>query len=240
MDPERDQTENGFGSTGFSSRLGEELRARRLQAGVGLRLLAREVGVSASLISQIEHGKSTPSVATLYSIATRLGISLDEVFLTGDSAVPAVEPEMAAVVSGETTEPPPGNPRPHLSPWAAPSDGPVLRARNRLRLTLGTGICWERLTASDDPRVDFVRCTYPVGAESAPADELMTHAGSEYGLVLSGRCGASVGAATYDLAPGDSIAFDSRTPHRIWNLGEDPMVAIWVVVGRNDDPRMTG
>ena len=39
--------------------------------------------------------------------------------------------------------------------------------------------------------------------------------------------------------PGDSIAFDSSTPHRIWNLSEDrPMVAIWTVVGRDGDPRV--
>ena len=37
-----------------------------------LRALAREVGVSPSLISQIEHGKATPSVATLYAIVSQL------------------------------------------------------------------------------------------------------------------------------------------------------------------------
>jgi transcriptional regulator with XRE-family HTH domain len=67
----------------FLEGLGRELRARRLQAGVGQRALARDVGVSASLISQIEHGRSIPSVGTLYAIVNRLGISLDEIFKMG-------------------------------------------------------------------------------------------------------------------------------------------------------------
>ena len=41
-------------------------------ANVGLRELARRIGVSASMISQIENGKSQPSVATLYSLERNL------------------------------------------------------------------------------------------------------------------------------------------------------------------------
>jgi transcriptional regulator with XRE-family HTH domain len=235
MDPENPRSSNGApGVHSFSTLLGDRLRERRLEAGVGLRVLARDLGVSPSLISQVEHGKSTPSVATLYAIATRLEISLDELFQTDDAAE-SVECEVLALVGAGV----PGRLPAGHSRWSAPSDGPVLRAENRLRLTLGTGVRWERLTARDDPAVDFVRCTYPVGGESAPADELMVHGGSEYGLVLSGRCGATVGGQDFELYPGDSIAFDSRTPHRIWNLGDEPTVSIWVVVGRDEDPRLT-
>src|SRR6201999_4283316 len=60
--------------------VGEGLRKHRQEAGMSLRALAREIGVSPSLISQIEHGKATPSVATLYAIVSELGISLDELF----------------------------------------------------------------------------------------------------------------------------------------------------------------
>lgn len=200
---------------------------------MSLRALAREVGVSPSLISQIEHGKATPSVATLYAIVSELGISLDELFFDnprGAAAAPEPEPTRHADT---------GNERTPSSHWRAPSEGPVLRASNRLSLTLATGVRWERLTASHDPGVEFLYCTYPVGGESASADNLMTHEGSEYGLVLEGRCGATVGEDYYELEAGDSIAFDSRTPHRIWNLDDKrPMKAIWTVVGRDGDPRV--
>jgi mannose-6-phosphate isomerase-like protein (cupin superfamily) len=99
---------------------------------------------------------------------------------------------------------------------------------------------WERLTASHDPGVEFLYCTYPVGGESCPADKLMTHSGSECGIVLEGRLGATVGEESYGLEPGDSIAFDSSTPHRIWTIGEEAAVAAWTVVGRDGDPRVGG
>jgi DNA-binding XRE family transcriptional regulator/mannose-6-phosphate isomerase-like protein (cupin superfamily) len=213
--------------------VGAGLRKHREEAGMSLRALAREVGVSPSLISQIEHGKATPSVATLYAIVSELGISLDELFFDnprGAAAIADPEPERHADS---------GNERTPSSHWKAPSEGPVLRAGNRLSLTLATGVRWERLTASHDPGVEFLYCTYPVGGESAAADNLMTHEGSEYGIVLEGRCGATVGDDYYELEAGDSIAFDSRTPHRIWNLSDaKPMIAIWTVVGRDGDPRV--
>src|SRR6195952_4588426 len=215
--------------------VGAGLRKHREEAGMSLRALAREVGVSPSLISQIEHGKATPSVATLYAIVSELDISLDELFFD--------EPRGAAAVAAAPAPTPamdPGNERPPSSHWQAPSEGPVLRADNRLSLTLATGVRWERLTASHDPGVEFLYCSYPVGGESAPADDLMTHSGSEYGIVLEGRCGATVGDDYYELEKGDSIAFDSRTPHRIWNLSDsEPMIAIWTVVGRDGDPRVS-
>jgi transcriptional regulator with XRE-family HTH domain len=63
------------------------LRARREEAAISVRALARTVGVSPSLVSQIELGKANPSVGTLYAIVTALGLSLDELF-----AAPADRP----------------------------------------------------------------------------------------------------------------------------------------------------
>jgi transcriptional regulator with XRE-family HTH domain len=199
---------------------------------MSLRALAREVGVSPSLISQIEHGKATPSVATLYAIVSELDISLDELFFDEPRGT-AAWPSRSRRARAEGDESGPS------SRWRAPSEGPVLRAANRLSLTLATGVRWERLTASHDPGVEFLYCTYPVGGESAPADEPVSHEGHEYGLVLGGRCGATVGDRQYELEAGDSIAFDSRTPHRIWNRGDkEPMIAVWTVFGRDGDPRL--
>jgi transcriptional regulator with XRE-family HTH domain len=235
---------NGSGASGRgagSSReplpapVGERLRQHRTDAGMSLRALAREVGVSPSLISQIEHGKATPSVATLYAIVSTLDVSLDELFFDAPRGGGA-DPESPAAERYLDT----GNERLPSSHWQAPSEGPVLRAANRLSLTLATGVRWERLTAEHDPGVEFLYCTYPVGGESCPPDDLMSHSGSEYGIVLSGKCGATVGDENYELDPGDSIAFDSRTPHRIWNRGdEEPLVSVWTVVGRDGDPRVS-
>jgi len=66
--------------------IGERLRQARLRRGMTVRGLARAVDVSASLISQIETGKSSPSVSTLYAITAALDISIEDVFGTVGSS----------------------------------------------------------------------------------------------------------------------------------------------------------
>src|SRR5215470_4861412 len=70
--------------------LGPRLRLVRGARGLSVRELARRVGCSASLISQIERGVSVPSVGVLYSLATELGSSLDYL-LFGSETVPAAD-----------------------------------------------------------------------------------------------------------------------------------------------------
>src|SRR5215471_8764080 len=77
--------------------LGPRLREARSAGGLSVRELARRVGCSASLISQIERGVSVPSVGVLYALATELGSSLDYLLFgsgggpDGVSAVDAVD-----------------------------------------------------------------------------------------------------------------------------------------------------
>src|SRR5204863_9656498 len=61
------------------SELGPRLRAIRLARGIGLRELARRLTLSPSSISQIETGKTRPSVRTLYALASEFGVTVDEV-----------------------------------------------------------------------------------------------------------------------------------------------------------------
>jgi transcriptional regulator with XRE-family HTH domain len=67
--------------------LGLRMRVARKKSGMSLRELARRLGVSPSFISQIENGKSRPSVATLYSLAQVLEVSIDHLFESDRQAV---------------------------------------------------------------------------------------------------------------------------------------------------------
>src|SRR5947208_17123857 len=69
--------------------VGQELRTHREARGLSLREVARRLSISPSALSQIETGKSRPSVSTLYAIVSELGISLDELF-DGREPSPAV------------------------------------------------------------------------------------------------------------------------------------------------------
>ena len=48
--------------------------------------------------------------------------------------------------------------------------------------------------------------------------------------VLSGRLSLTIGFDDYVLEPGDSVSFDSTTPHRLHNEGDEPVAAVWFVV----------
>src|SRR6478672_8747097 len=69
-----------------ASRVGGRLRAERERRGMSLRELARRVGVSPSLVSQIELDRVNPSVSTLYALVTELGMTMSEAF--GDEVRP--------------------------------------------------------------------------------------------------------------------------------------------------------
>lgn len=188
--------------------LGPRLSAARKQAGVGLRELARRIGVSAGLISLIENGRSAPSVGTLYAIACELGLSFDDLF-NGAPRAPAEEP------------------------------GPVKvqHAQERPTVQLATGVRWERLTKTARPDFEFLHVVYEVGGASCDAGVQLQHGGQEFALLLEGSLGLTIAEEEFRLEPGDSISFDAQVPHRIWNAGDRPALAIWVVLQRRNDQR---
>src|SRR2546423_7647046 len=71
------------------SKVGGRLRAERERLEISLRELARRVGVSPSLVSQIELDRVNPSVSTLWSLVTELGMTMGEVFGSVEPAGPA-------------------------------------------------------------------------------------------------------------------------------------------------------
>jgi transcriptional regulator with XRE-family HTH domain len=203
--------------------LGPRLRRVREERGISARELARRVSCSASLISQIERGLSAPSVGMLYALATELGASLDFLFGVVPGSVPGGSQQSGSQQSGRTAADSSGSAR-------RAGHGVVQRAALRQAIDLASGVRWERLTPSADDRVDFLEVVYEPGAHSTDTGRQLRHDGYEYGLVTSGRLQANVGFESYDLGPGDSIAFDSATPHEYWNTSDGEVRAVWVVV----------
>jgi transcriptional regulator with XRE-family HTH domain len=195
------------------SEIGARLREARQAQGLTVRGIAQLIGVSPSLISQIERDKVNPSVGTLWALVSVLGLTMGDVFPDETRAPSSAEPIIAPAAPG----------------------GPVTTPGTRSTINLETGVAWERLTAASDSLVEFVMVVYPPGAESCSADSLMRHSGKEYGYVLSGRLGVCVGFDEYELGPGMAISFDSSSPHRLWAIGESPAEAIWFVIGRQND-----
>jgi len=195
--------------------LGPRLREVRSAGGLSVRELARRVGCSASLISQIERGVSVPSVGVLYALATELGSSLDYL-LFGSGAVPAPAVTAVAVAAAAAV--------------AAPPAAVVQRGGDRKIIDLASGVRWERLTPQSEAMTDFLEVIYSPGGHSTDERRPLRHDGREYALILSGTLTANIGFESYDLEPGDSIAFDAATPHEYLNKTGEVVRAISVVV----------
>jgi transcriptional regulator with XRE-family HTH domain len=198
----------------FQDGVGQRLRSERERHGLSLRELARRLEISPSALSQIETGRSRPSVGTLYAIVSELEMSLDELF--GSQRTPAAAsraPDAGAEEAGATL---------------------VQRRDMRKGIDLESGVRWERLTPTAEHDADFLYVVYEVGGASSREGTHMRHMGREYGLVLSGRLRVTIGFdEEHELGPGDSIAFESSRPHRLENAGSEPVEAIWFVVGRS-------
>lgn len=238
--------------------IGARLRAERLRRDVSVRGLAREIGVSASLISQIETEKSSPSVSTLYAITTALGISIEDLFDPADDGAPV--PALAAVgepvvtsfgsggvgaalltalTAAETATPSPGAAGPEAATGAELAAGtgtrlgPVVTPDLREMLTLDSGVTWELLGRIPHKHVDFLLITYQPGGTSSSSGLLMRHTGTEFGFVVSGELTLTLGFDTHRLRAGDAVSFDSSTPHAYRNESTEPAVGVWFVLERS-------
>jgi len=237
--------------------IGARLRAERVRRGVSVRGLAREIGVSASLISQIETEKSSPSVSTLYAITTALGVPIEDLFGDRPDGSPPEEasaaddpvtetPVLAAVGESAVTVEHGGDASMGAALIAAlggPAGagvggpdlrlGPVVRPGQREVLTLDSGVTWELLGRIPHKHVDFLLITYEPGGTSSSSGLLMRHSGTEFGFVVSGELTLTLGFETHRLQAGDAVSFDSSNPHAYRNESTEPAVGVWFVLERS-------
>lgn len=119
-----------------AAQIGRRLRDLRAERELSLRQLAKLIGASPSLLSQIENGKVTPSVDTLYELARALATPVASFF--GDA-------EPRADATGPA--------------W-------VVRGDARQRISLEHGVTWENLLPREEAGLRFMEIRYAAGAHS--------------------------------------------------------------------------
>lgn len=176
--------------------IGTRIRQLRNERGLTLQALAEMTGLSASLLSLVERGKTSPSIGTLVSIAHAFDVHMTDLM--------------------------PGMP--------APPELPVLRHSEQRVYATPEGVN-RRILRDDRVRgLEVALNEYGPGGKSA--ESLLHHDGYEYGVVIEGSLIVEVDGETYELEPGDSIAYDSKHPHRITNQGTTEARAMWVNLDR--------
>ncbi|UOQ59249.1 helix-turn-helix domain-containing protein [Leucobacter rhizosphaerae] len=200
----------------MSDSIGARLREAREGKGMSLRALASSIGVSPSLLSQVETGKTKPSVSTLYSLVSQLDISTDmllgretpaQVPAPAAAAVPSVPQQLATSFH-----------------FQASDDNPTLEMDN--------GVKWERLSVIEGTDVEALRVTYQPGASSSIEGRLMRHFGIEHVYLISGELTLRLDFDAHVIRAGDSMVFDSQRPHLFVNSADEPAIGVWYITGR--------
>ena len=204
---------------------GERIRDARLLRGLSLREAARRLAVSPSFLSQIENGKSLPSVSTLYQLSQLYDVSMDRLFSdSAPSQSGALDQARGAIRRTDFASP--------GDMWDDSDGISSLKAftpSSRAILHMDSGVSWQQLATNTDSHLDFMEIEYPAGSASTVDGTMLRHAGFEYGLVVEGVFEVTVGFDTVRLEEGDSVGFNSSIPHTLRNPGPGPARGIWVV-----------
>ncbi len=185
--------------------IGPRLLSARKKAGLTVRALAAEIGVSGALISQIETGRTQPSVTTLYALVDRLGISLDWLIGLTPAGRPAGEPLVGAPA--------------------------VRRADAHPVLQIANGVRWELVSSAAEGAAEAVLVTYEAGAASSPDGERSAHDGTESAYLIEGTLTVQLDDEQFEAHAGDSLVIDSRRPHRYVNESSGTVRGIWITTG---------
>ncbi|MFC1416227.1 helix-turn-helix domain-containing protein [Streptacidiphilus cavernicola] len=165
--------------------LGLAVRRRRRGLGLTLESVGRRTRLSKSFLSQLESGRTNPTLDTLTRIAAALGSSPASLLGAPDGDAPA----------GPLPAPPATTRRP---------------ARPARPLPVGSGRSYP-LTGPEARRYEVVMCD----GTPTHHERMVSHPGEEFCYVVSGALRVELGGRPCLLQTGESLHFASDTPHRL-------------------------
>ena len=157
-----------------------EMRRRRRMTGAAL---ATQAGLSVSMLSKIENGLTSPSLATMQTLAGALGVPVVQLFAKFEQPRRAMH-----VKAGEAVE--------------VERDG--TRAGHQYRLLGHIG------SNATGVVVEPYLIELTTDSDRFPAFQ---HDGMELLYMLEGKVGYRHGTQIYPLEPGDSLLFDADAVH---------------------------
>lgn len=176
--------------------VGKRIQKLRTNKGISMSELANRIGVSRSLISQVEKGDAYPSLQTLEKIVDALDVSLGQFFQI-DLNVDALQNNI-------------NNNEEEI----------IARSGKRKVITMqDSKNKYHILTPSLYKNMEFLITEYPPYVEGDAVD-YFKHDGEEYFYVLTGQLHLTIGSNTYIINEDDSGCFDSGELHCYINKGD--------------------
>jgi transcriptional regulator with XRE-family HTH domain len=186
--------------------IGTRLRTLRTEHGFSIRALAERAEISSSVISEVERGKTEPSISTLKRLAAALGTSITYFFTTASQA----NGHVIRAASRKTVA----------------FNYPAADGHDQRSAIRAQGVHFEVASPESSDVLEAIYGRYEPGASTG--EELYTHEGEEWGMVLSGRFKVTLNNEVHFLDVGDSIWFRSDVPHKIENVAPGVSEYIWI------------
>lgn len=183
--------------------IGKEVKALRQNQRTTVKELAEQTGLSVGMLSKIENGATSPSLTTLQTLATGLGVPLTSFFRRFEEHREAVHTKAGTGIEIER-------------------EGTRAGHQYNLLGHLGSnasGVISEPYLISLDEESDVFKT--------------FQHDGVEFLYMLQGRVRYRHGSRYYDLEPGDTLFFDADAPHGPEELVELPIRYISVISYKN-------
>ncbi len=104
----------------------------------------------------------------------------------------------------------------------------IVRKDDRKIIKIGnSNRTYEMLVPDLNRKIEFLQITIK-GKESKTFD-FVNHKGEECGVVIKGSIKVVMSDKSYTLNEGDSISFNSNTPHRLENVNDEESISIWAM-----------
>jgi transcriptional regulator with XRE-family HTH domain len=171
--------------------VGIRIRKLRESSGLGVRELAREIGISPSALSALENHRGGMSINRLQLVASHFELNLTDLLATEEEAGGA-----------ETAE------------------AEVFRraAQTAAAVQRGTGVSYQLLGGANGHRLQPTLLTFPPGA-SYERDRI-GHPGEEFAYVILGEIELLLGDEVFCLEQGDGIRFRTERVHAYRNASD--------------------
>lgn len=195
--------------------LGTKIRHLRSERNLKITDLASMTDLTSSMISQLERGLISPSLATLKKICDSLNVPISYLFEDEESMPPNNGVQVSNLNPNDYT--------PMKAMMNLVGQSPIVKEDNRKLLSPGKGIRFYLLNPNMAGPIEMVYNEYDPGSDTGRYN----HPGSECGLVLSGELHIEVGGTVYVLKKGDSITFESTEIHRKWNESDAMCTSVW-------------
>jgi transcriptional regulator with XRE-family HTH domain len=191
--------------------LGARIRKTREDRGLSLRALASAWGFSASFLSQVERGISSPSIVSLMALCEILKVRIGE--LLPEQGVSDSESAQAELLSS-----------PHQQSELIPVPSPILRKGECPIIRIPSSEVkynWLSGPSRGNP-IEVVIGELPPCFDHP----IQSHVGGEFGFILEGETAAIIDGVTYDLCPGDSYSINGEQPHG-FKTGKKGVKILW-------------